>query len=81
MIATEDAMVLQTKVKELREKMDLSQEDLARQAGLGLGVIQKIEQGKTKDPSSSRLLRIAKALGVSMEKLLDDPEERPEKRR
>lgn len=79
MIATEDAM-LQTKLKEFREKIDLTQEELARQAGLGLGVIQKIEQGKTKDPSSSRLFRIARALGVPMEKLLEGEEQSAKKR-
>jgi transcriptional regulator with XRE-family HTH domain len=47
-----------------------SQKDLARQAGVDLSTVSRIEGGKT-DPQLSNLLAIAEALGMPVHRLLD----------
>jgi transcriptional regulator with XRE-family HTH domain len=47
-----------------------SQKDLARQAGVDLSTVSRIEGGKT-DPQLSNLSAIAEALGMPVHRLLD----------
>jgi transcriptional regulator with XRE-family HTH domain len=57
------------RVKDLREAAKMTQQDLAVKAGLNAGVLASIEQGKTNDPRASTLRALAKALGVSIDRL------------
>lgn len=53
----------------------LTQVQLARAAGLAANNLGYIERDLTKNPGAHLVLRIAKALGVSMEWLLEGTEE------
>lgn len=52
------------KLKRLRERLGLSQKDLAEKAGVSSGLIGQIESGRTQS-SVTTLTRLAEALGVS----------------
>ena len=58
-------------IRMLREERGLSQEELGTQAGLHRAYIGQIERGE-KNIGLKNLLKIAKALGVDIRKLLDD---------
>jgi transcriptional regulator with XRE-family HTH domain len=64
------------RLKPLREAAGLTQEALARAAGLSLSAVTKIERGGI-DPSWSTVLRLAKALGVSTEAFANDAPQPP----
>jgi transcriptional regulator with XRE-family HTH domain len=66
------AMTFGEKVKALRAKSGLTQEGLARKADVTLSTVRKLEQTNA-DPSWDTAQRIAKALGVSLDKLAGDP--------
>lgn len=51
------------------DKQGISQADLARRSGLSTSVVAQIVTGYTKDPRFMSVLRIAEALGVSLEYL------------
>ncbi len=61
--------ILAQRVKDLRKKKGLSQEELSENAGLSLRTIQRIESGET-EPTGDTLKRIASALQVSPEELI-----------
>ena len=48
------------------EMRDMTQADLARATGMSTGVIAQIVTGKTKDPRFDSVIKIAKALDVSL---------------
>lgn len=56
------------KLRQLRTNRGLSQEALARKAGMGVGAVRDYEQGK-KEPSFRYALMLAKALGVDCREL------------
>ena len=58
------------KIKSLRQKAGLSQDELARKADVAYTTLTKIETGIIKSPSIFVAAKIAKALGVSIEELL-----------
>ena len=58
------------KVKQLREKLSLSQEKLARLADVSNNTIINIEAGKQDNPTIDTLKKVAKALNVSVEELI-----------
>jgi len=58
------------KLKKLRNKLGLSQDDFARKADVPYTTLTKIETGVIKKPSVFVVSKIAKSLGVSMEELL-----------
>ena len=58
-------------VREAREKTGLTQEDLAKKAGLSTSGYIKIENGTTKNPEAGSINKISKALGINPKKLLD----------
>jgi transcriptional regulator with XRE-family HTH domain len=64
-------MIKSTKIKHLREKKGLSQEKLARIADVSNNTIVNIESGKQKNPTIETVSKIAKALGVAIEELLN----------
>ena len=59
------ASVFGVRLKEIRQRAGLSQEDVARAAGVTLGAVSKIETGKV-GPTWATATAIAKALGVSV---------------
>ena len=61
--------MIKDKIKSLRLKHSLSQEELAKRAGVSYNTVAKIEQGVIKNPGMKTLLSIAKALGVSLDVL------------
>jgi transcriptional regulator with XRE-family HTH domain len=64
-----DLPLIARRVKELREKAGLTQQDLAIKSGLSVSNLSQIEQGKTPDPRMSTLLALASALGVDCDTL------------
>ena len=59
-------------IKKFRKKKDLYQDNLARAAGIPYTTLIKIESSVVKKPSVQNVAKIAKALGVNIEKLLED---------
>ena len=57
-------------LKKLRNKKGWSQERLAREAGISYHTLIKIEQDRIKNPKLGTLIKLAKALGVSLDKLV-----------
>ncbi len=62
------------RIKELRNRKGLSQEDLADLSQLSLRTIQRIENGETEARGDS-LKRLATAFGIEAEELIDNPAE------
>ena len=61
---------LARKVKQLREKLGLSQEKLARLADVSNNTVINIEAGKQDNPTIDTLKKVAKALGIPVEDLI-----------
>ena len=57
-------------VRQLRNKMNISQEKLARLANVSNNTIINIEAGKQKNPTIDTLRKIAKALNTPIEDLI-----------
>ena len=57
-------------IKKLRNKKGWSQERLAREADISYQTLIKIEQERIKNPKLQTLVKLAKALGVSLDKLV-----------
>ncbi|MBA7483669.1 hypothetical protein ES707_19186 [subsurface metagenome] len=57
-------------LKKLREKKGWTREKLAREADVSYHTIIKIERGTIKNPRLDTLVKLAKALGVSLDKLV-----------
>jgi len=62
--------MIANEVKRRRVKKKLSQEKLARLADISYNTIVKIETGSTPNPRIRTLSKIAKALGVTVDKLI-----------
>ena len=58
------------KIKKLRQKLGLSQDDFARKADVPYTTLTKIETGVIKKPSVFVVSKIAKALNVSVDDLI-----------
>ena len=58
-------------IKKLRRQKKFSQEKLARLADISLNTLTKIESGFTKKPSIQTIHKIAKALGISLDDLVE----------
>jgi transcriptional regulator with XRE-family HTH domain len=61
---------LSKRVKELRSRKGLSQEQLAENSGLSLRTIQRIENGET-EPRGDTLKRLMNALDAAPDDLMD----------
>ena len=66
-------MDISKNIKRIREAKGLSQKEVISAIDMGAAQYSRIENGKT-DPSVSTLVKIAKALGVSMAELFTDKE-------
>ena len=58
-------------IKKLREQRDMTQEQLAKKAGVTQGYIAQLESGLRKNPSLPSLRKLARALGVPVGELLE----------
>jgi len=58
------------KIRKLRQKQGLSQDDFARKADVAYTTLTKIETGVIKKPSVFVVNKIAKALSVAIEELI-----------
>lgn len=65
-------MFLGEKVKQIREKQNLSLRDLEKITGLRYSFIANIERGIVKDPRISTVIKLAKGLGISIDELVDE---------
>ncbi len=61
------------RVRTAREARGITQEELARRAGVPLNRVGRIETGAVTDPHFSTLSRIADGLGASVAELLEEP--------
>lgn len=61
------------KVKELREAKGMTQMELAEKSGISRGTICALEGGQKMSVNTNTLIRIADALGVSMDTLYRAP--------
>lgn len=59
-------------VRKLRKKKGLSQEKLARLANISLNALTKIESGFAKKPTIQTVVKLARALGVSLDELVKE---------
>lgn len=57
-------------IKKYRNKLGMTQDDLVRKSGVKHTTLTKIEGGFVKKPSVQVIAKIAKALAVSIEKLI-----------
>jgi len=58
-------------IKKLRKAIGLSQEKLARLADVANNTLIKMESGENKNPTLETLKRVAKALGVNVDELIN----------
>jgi transcriptional regulator with XRE-family HTH domain len=61
------------RIRALREERGLTQREVARRAGLTPSGVGFIEHGQTRNPSAETVVSIARALGVPVEELLEEP--------
>lgn len=59
-------------VKTARRRLDLSIAELAQTAGVSLGLVSQLERG-IGNPSLGTISKLARALGVTVSQLLDEP--------
>jgi transcriptional regulator with XRE-family HTH domain len=67
----ERAMSLEEKVRQLREKCGMNQKQLAEASDITQATISRIESGQVKELKSEALKRLASALGVTVDYLVD----------
>lgn len=58
------------KIKSLRLKLELSQDEFARKADIPYTTLTKVETGVIKKPSVFVMAKLAKTLGVSIEDII-----------
>ena len=62
--------IVSKNVKKFRQQAGLSQDQMARKAGIPYSTYLKIENGTTPNPSIQNVLNIADALGISLDELI-----------
>ena len=65
-------MDIAARIKEARRKAQISQEELARRAGISVHGVAVLEQGARSDPHLSTMAKIADALGLPLEFFVKD---------
>ena len=58
-------------LRELRKQKGWSQERLAREANISYHTLIKLEQNNIKNPKIETVIKLANALGVSLDELVD----------
>lgn len=74
-IARQELRAMGRQVKKLRKEQDITQEELARRAGIGRATVSRLERGE-REPSFRTLMKISHALRVPLQALFET-EERP----
>lgn len=59
-------------LKDIRQKKNLTQEELAEKSGVGRVTISRMETGELKETTAGTLTKLARALNVSVDKLIED---------
>lgn len=54
------------KIKEIREQKNMTQEELSKKSGVNRGTIVRLESNDSVETTTKTLLKIAKALNVSV---------------
>ncbi len=62
--------MLAQNIKKNRKKHKLSQEELAKKAGITYSTLIKIESGANENPTIKTLMKISNTLGVGIDKLV-----------
>lgn len=62
---------LGTRIKEIREQKHISIYELASKSGLSDSYLGRLESGQRKDPSISTVIKIADALNISIEEIIE----------
>ena len=62
--------IVSKSVKKFRQQTGLSQDQMARKAGIPYSTYLKIENGTTPNPSIQNVLNIAEALEISLDELV-----------
>ena len=57
------------RIKEIREKQNMTQEELSAQSGVSRATISSLENGSSRSTTTKTLMRIARTLGVPVEEL------------
>lgn len=57
-------------VKKLREKMELTREDLAKKAKVNYNTVIKLESGANKNPTIKTLIGLSNVFSVTVEQLI-----------
>ena len=57
------------KIKEVREAKNMTQEELSAASGVSRGTISALENGTEKNTTSKTLLKIANALGTTVDNI------------
>jgi len=58
------------RIKELRTKLKISQDQLAKKANIPFSTLVKIEAGYTPNPSMETLIKIADAFEITIDELI-----------
>ncbi len=61
-----------TNIRKIRQQKKLTQEKLARLSDISLNTLTKIESGFAKTPNIKTITKIARALNVSLDKLVEN---------
>jgi len=61
--------ILSSNIKRYRKKLNISQDKLSKLSDVTYNTIIKIESGKNMNPTIKTLMKIANALGVSLDEL------------
>ena len=62
--------MLAKNIKKLREKQNLTQEQLAQKAGITYSTLIKIESGANKNPTLETLQKLANVFGIGLDELV-----------
>ena len=65
-----DFLPILARIKEAKNNLGFTNEDLSLKSGVAIGTINKIMSGGTKEPKLPALMSIASALGVSVDYLI-----------
>lgn len=72
-------MQLSRALNDYLEELDMKQADVCRASGMSDAHVSQIFSGKIKDPKASVIYKIAHAMGISVDALLDRAESYSEK--
>ena len=59
-------------LRSIREEMQLTQTELAEKSGVGRVTISRLETGELKETTAGTLSKLARALDVSIDKLIEE---------